>query len=339
MADQQGQRVALPDSGPVGADPRSERVGVFVLTQFTLGSLAAAVEPLRLANQISGRELYALKLASRNGQTVSALGGFRCETDAAFRDIACDIAIVVAGLFHQPGDVEVGEVAGCIRRLERSGALVCGVSTGARVLAKAGLLDGYRATTHFDHLASLASEFPNLTLTRELYEIDRTRLTCGGGTAAIDLMCAMIAARHGTALAAKVSDQLLHQRSRTEAAPRTQNAGERFGNQNPKLSAVLTKMEETIEAPLTLAELSKSVGVSARQLERLFARHLGHSPNKHYLIMRLERARDLLRQTRMPILSVAISCGFVSASHFAKCFQEHYGRSPSQERREARATT
>jgi transcriptional regulator GlxA family with amidase domain len=201
------------------------------------------------------------------------------------------------------------------------------------VLAKAGLLDGYQSTIHWENHSGLVSEFPHLDVSQELFEIDRNRLTCAGGTAAVDMMLSVIMKDHGPDIASRVTDQLIHHRIREAGERQRMDLRARLGVAHPKLLSVVALMEKSIEEPLSCTELAEQAGFSTRQLERLFCKYLGHSPTKHYLSIRLEHARYLLQQTSMPILSVAMACGFVSASHFSKSYNEHFGRTPSTERR------
>jgi transcriptional regulator GlxA family with amidase domain len=239
--------------------------------------------------------------------------------------------VVCSGLDIQQHDHR--ELIAQLRRLSSFGVSVGAVSTGTYVLAKAGLIDGYRATIHWENHAGLMAEFPDLNVSQELFEIDRTRFSAAGGTAAIDMMLSIIARQHGAELAAEITDQLIHHRIRDASERQRMDLRARLGVAHPRLLSVVARMEETIESPLSCAELAREASISTRQLERLFSKYLGSAPTRHYLAIRLERARHLLQQTSMPILAVAMSCGFVSASHFSKSYHEHFDRTPSAERR------
>jgi transcriptional regulator GlxA family with amidase domain len=201
------------------------------------------------------------------------------------------------------------------------------------VLARAGLLDGYRCTIHWENLPGFAEEFPDIEVIAELYEIDRNRFTCSGGTAALDMMLNLIALNLGHDIAAGVADQLMHHRIRSGYEGQRMELRARLDISHPKLLEAITNMEENLETPMSCAELARGVGLSPRQLERLFRKHLSRSPTHYYLGLRLDRARFLLLQTSLSILNVALACGFVSASHFSKCYREYFGWAPSDERR------
>jgi transcriptional regulator GlxA family with amidase domain len=317
---------------PSMAPPTPGVIGFLLVPQFSMIAFTSAIEPLRLANRAAGKPLYAWRLFSRDGAPVRASNGVEVSVDGAFADArSVNAAVVCAGIDVQTFDHR--ELMATLRRLSSFGAAIGAVCTGTYVLAKAGLLDGYSSTIHWENYEGLLSEFPYLDVTQELFEIDRKRFTCAGGTAAVDMMLSVIMRDHGHELASQVTDQLIHHRIREAGERQRMDLRARLGIAHPKLLAAVALMEQHIEEPLPCPELAKRVGFSTRQLERLFCKYLGRSPTSHYLSIRLERARDLLRQTSMPILSVGVACGFVSASHFSKSYHEHFGRTPSAERK------
>lgn len=295
-------------------------------------AFSAAVEPLRLANRLSDSDLYSGKTLSMDGAEVTASNGVSVMVDAAVTDGGpLDMLIVCAGINVR--EHTTGAMLNAIRRRSSHGTGVGALCTGTYVLAKAGLLDEHRCTIHWENLMAFVEEFPDLTVTSELFEIDRNRFSCAGGTAAADMMLTLIAMQQGESLAASVADQLIHHRIREGHERQRMELRARLGVAHPKLISVVQMMEENIEEPLSCTELARDVGLSARQLERLFRKYMGQVPTRYYLELRLKRARFLLLQTSMPVLSVALSCGFVSASHFSKCYREHFRRTPSEERR------
>jgi len=219
-----------------------------------------------------------------------------------------------------------------LRKMARKGADVGALCTGSQILARAGLLDGYRCTIHWENLASFIEDFPEIEVTPELFEIDRGRFTCAGGTAAIDLMLNVIARQHGHELAAGVADQCMHDRIRDQHDHQRMSLPARLGVRHPKLLSVIDVMEKNLEEPLNRIDLARDAGLSTRQLERLFRKYLNRLPARYYLELRLNKARLLLVQTNMSIIDVALACGFVSASHFSKCYRDFFGRTPRKER-------
>jgi transcriptional regulator GlxA family with amidase domain len=289
------------------------------------------VEPLRLANRISGRELYTWHSFSVDGDAVAASNAYQIEVEGALEGASdFQTVAVVSGLdVHR---VQDKQLISWLRKMHRQGATLGAICTGSHILARAGLLEGYRCTIHWENLASFAEDFPEIEVTTELFEIDRKRFTCSGGTAAIDLMLNLIAMQHGHELAAQVADQFMHERIRDQHDHQRISLPARLGVRHPKLLAVIDQMEKNLEEPLSRSELARGTGLSTRQLERLFRKYLGRSPARYYLELRLNKARLLLLQTNMSVIDVALACGFVSASHFSKCYRDFFGHTPRKER-------
>jgi transcriptional regulator GlxA family with amidase domain len=192
-------------------DPRV--IGFYLVPDFPMIALASAMEPLRIANRLSGRRLYEWRLISREGAPVSASNGMVVAVDAGIGDAPpCDIILACAGLFAQ--EFRDRAVFAWLRRLHRQGCRLGGISTGTYLLARSGVLDGRRCTIHWENVASLAEEFPLLQVTDDIFVEDGPLLTCSGGTGTIDMMLHVIAAEHGRALATGISDQIMHPRIR-----------------------------------------------------------------------------------------------------------------------------
>jgi len=209
---------------------------------------------------------------------------------------------------------------------------MAGLCTAGYTLAKAGLLDGKKATIHWENQDSFAEEFEEVTLTRSVFVVDGNRITTAGGTASIDLMLKLIADDHGEDLANAVADQLIYSSIRTDQDTQRLSTPTRMGVRHPKLAQVIKAMEKAIEEPISPAILAERTGMSTRQLERLFRRYLNRSPKRYYMELRLSRARNLLMQTDMSVINVALACGFASPSHFSKCYRAHYQTTPYRER-------
>ena len=306
--------------------------GFLIVPDFSMIAFTSAIEPLRLANRCSGKTLYGWRIFSPDGGPVTASNGVAIAADGSYADVGPMPAVVVcAGVDVQRFDHR--DLISKLRTLAFYGVSIGAVCTGTYVLAKAGLLTGRKCTIHWENHDSFREEFADIDVTQELFEIDRNRFTCAGGTAAIDMMLSMITKQKGGEIAAQVTDQLIHHRMRDSNERQRMELRSRLGVAHPKLLAVVSEMEKSLEAPLSCSELAEDVGLSTRQLERLFRKYIGEAPTKYYLGLRLNRARFLLRQTSMPILTIGLACGFVSASHFSKCYSEHFGRTPSQERR------
>jgi transcriptional regulator GlxA family with amidase domain len=315
---------------------RPKTVLFLLVPGFPLMAYASAIEPLRAANVLAGRTLYAWRHLAVGATEAAASNGvaIRADFDAAIEP-GPGVVLVCAGgnpaaLAHPPTWTR-------LRAFARQGAVIGGISAGAYILAQAGLLDDYRCTIHWEHAEAFAEAFPNLNLTRSLYEIDRDRMTCAGGIAALDMMHAMISSDHGQPLAAAVSDWYLQTQIRTSTDDQRLSVRQRYGTANPKLTRVLQQMEAQVENPVGRRDLAALAGISVRQLERLFALHLGGTIDAQYRQIRLDRARVLLAQTAVPVLEIALMCGFGSASHFSRSYKAAFGTPPRAERRSRQA--
>ena len=324
-------------------DPRQAAEGEFLafllVPDFSMMSFASAVEPLRIANRLSGKQLYRWKLVSKDGEAVKGSNGVAVEVDLSIDQIQpgtggqIPTIVLVSGLHGERYHDK--EVFAWLRRMDRHGATIGGLCTGAHILAKAGLITDHRCTIHWENLPGFVEAFPDIDVAADLYEIDRNRFTCSGGTAPLDLMLSRIARDHGDELATKVSEQCLLDRIRGPHDRQRMPIRIRLGVHHPKLIMAIELMEANIEDPLPQEQLAHYVGLSRRQLERLFRRHMGRTPAQYYLELRLERARHLLYQTDLPIMNIACACGFVSASHFSTCYRQMFGKTPRAERSEA----
>jgi len=320
----------------MNAAPRPQIVGFLLLPGFSLMSYAAAVEPLRAANLLAGKTLYRWLNVALDGPDATASNGVAFRADAKAGDkIDLDWLLVCAG--GNPAAFVHAKSFAWLRGLARRGAMLGGISGGAYALARAGLLDGFRATIHWDHLPAFTEEFRRVAVERGLYVIDAKRVTCAGGVAAFDLMHALIEQAHGPALAAAIDDWYLHGRARLGSRPQRLSAGERYGVGNAKLADILARIEKRIDDPPSRAELARVAGLSVRQIERLFAAHLRTTAAKHILKLRLERARRLLRQSQRPVVEIATICGFASAAHFATVYRRQFGLPPRADRKAAQA--
>ena len=322
---------SAPGARAQKAQAEALSVGFLLIPGFALMSYAAAVEPLRAANLLSGRTLYRWWHASPGGEPVTASNGVVILPDVSVgtdRDV--DALFVCAG--GNPAVFNDRSVFAWLRKLARRGVTIGGISGGPFVLAKAGVLEGRKVTLHWEHQPAFREAFPDIAVTQSLFEIDGNRITCSGGISALDMMVALIERDHGRALAAAVGDWFLHTHIREGIGPQRMDLRVRLGVTDEKLLRVLRRMETAIEIPQPRTELAKIAGVSVRQLERLFQRHLGHGIHKQYRSMRLERARQLLRETASPVLDVALATGFSSASQFARAYARAFGESPSRTR-------
>ncbi len=302
-------------------------IGFLMLPEYSLSPFANAVDVLRMANRQSERELYRWSTLTLDGEPVIS---------------SCNIELVFDGTIDTVDPVDIFMVCGgyniekhcspdltsMLRRKVSKKIPVGAICTGTYALAAAGLLEGYRCTTHWENLSSLREQFPRLLISSSLFVIDRDRYTCSGGISSIDLMLNLVSKIHGHLLVQQISEQFTCERVRTEEDAQRIPLRYLVGANQPKLVDAVAMMEANIEEPLSLDEVAAYVGISRRQLERLFDKYLHCAPSRYYLELRLYRARLLLLQTDMRIIEVAVSCGFSTAPHFSKCYSDHYGKPP-----------
>ncbi len=305
---------------------------VFVLlNRFTLLCFSSAIESLRIANRMAGKSLYSWRIIGEGGATMTCSAGVTFQLDGDLEDVSRDDKIVICGGIDV-ASATTRKLLNWLRREARRGPAIGGLCTASYTLARAGLLDGKRATIHWENQDSFTEEFEDVTLTKSVFVVDGNRFSTAGGTASIDLMLKFIADDWGEELASAVADQLIYSSIRTDQDTQRLSVPTRIGVRHPRLSMVIQTMEANIEDPISPATLAKDVGLSTRQLERLFRRYLGRSPKRYYMELRLQKARNLLMQTDMSVINVALACGFASPSHFSKCYRAQYDTTPYRER-------
>ncbi|MCT4609048.1 MAG: GlxA family transcriptional regulator [Pelagimonas sp.] len=316
----------------IDSAPSKPRRFVFVLLdQFTLLSFAAALDCLRLANQMSNKTLYEWRMIGESGDMIACSTGTSFQLDDGLEELHRDDTIVLCG-GRAVQNATTKRLLNWLRRESRKGVSVVGLCTASYSMAKAGLLDGRKATIHWENQDSFSEEFEEVELTKSVFTLDGNRMTTAGGTSSIDLFLQIIAGDHGEELANAVADQQIYSSIRTDQDTQRLSVPTRIGVRHPKLSQVIQMMESNIEEPISPSILAKDVGMSTRQLERLFRRYLNRSPKRYYMELRLQKARNLLMQTDMSVINVALACGFASPSHFSKCYRAHYETTPYRER-------
>ena len=311
---------------------KSPRRFVFVLMEhFTLLSFSSALDALRIANRMSGKKLYDWTFIGESEEFVSCSAGTKFKLDNPLIELHRDDTILLCGGTAIQAST-TKKLIGWLRREARRGLVIGGLCTAAYPMAKAGLLEEKKATIHWENQDSFAEEFLEVELTKTVFVCDGNRYTTAGGTSSIDLLLKIIADDHGEELANAVADQMIYSSIRTDQDTQRLSVPTRIGVRHPKLSKVIQMMEINIEEPISPSVLAKDVGMSTRQLERLFRRYLDRSPKRYYMELRLQKARNLLMQTDMSVINVALACGFASPSHFSKCYRAHYDTTPYRER-------
>jgi transcriptional regulator GlxA family with amidase domain len=317
---------------------RKCRYAFLTLPNYSLIAVANALEPLRMANRLVGQDVYQWTIVSMDGEPVAASSGLHLAPCGSLESLgAVDILFVCGGINVR--EAVSPALLTALKRLAERRAALGALCTGGYALARAGLLDHFKATIHWENLSALREEFPRVLISDQLFTIDRNRYTCSGGTAPLDLMLNLIQSKLGSRISRLVSEQFIVDRVRTDTDRQYIPLRAQLGLSHRGLIRVAQLMEENIEKPLSLEKIARMTGLSRRQIERLFKRDLNCVPKRYYLEMRLRRARELLLQTAMPIMDITAACGFQSPPHFSKCYRNQFGYPPSAERKIAGRAT
>lgn len=318
-------------ASPLGATAaRLRRIGFLTLPGYSMIALSSALEPCRMANYVAGRQVYTCTLLTVDGAPAAASNGLSLGPTARLGDPSEGLDLLIAC-----GGVDVRNAVSrgtreLLRRSARHGIALGSLCTGTFALAEAGLLGGYRCAVHWENLAALREEFPDVAFQDDAFVIDRDRLTCTGGIAPLDMMLVLIAAALGTGIATKVADQFIVRGA--VAKPQKPLLAPELAARCPELARAAEMMARHLDRPVPVSDVAAATDLSHRQLERLFRRHLSISPAAFYRELRLERARELLRLSPMRVTEVAIACGFQSAAHFSAVYTRHFGHPPRAER-------
>lgn len=322
------REIALRTSKP---STECVRVGFYLTPNFPLLAFSAALDPLRQANRLNEHPLYEWVLISLDGSPVENSAGFAVPIDCGVDNAPhCDVVIVCSGV--DPARYFKRGALTWFRRLSRQGVLLGGISTGAYLLARAGLLDGRRCTVHWENSADFQEAFPNVLATNDIFTADGPFITSSGGTATLDMMLSIVESFHGRTLAVAISDQFNHPQIRGKGESQRMTPEARYGITHDRLSSIVRLMQNSVQAPIGVEVLAHRVGLSSRQMERLFLSHLGRTPVAFYAALRMERAHELVSRTSLSIDVVAQHCGYSSATHFARRYRAHFGVTPAAER-------
>lgn len=310
------------------------RVGFFLDERFSLVPFVSFVEVMRIANRVADRKLFEWTLLSMDGEPVTSNSEMEFKIDLSIQDCSTLTNVILVTGNDPQYDVP-DALANWLRRLSRGGSVVTALGSASLILAKLGMLDGRRATIHWEYLDTLRELFPRINICSTLFEIDREIITCAGGAAVVDLALHLVFSHFGASTAIAVSDQYILDKVRPSISP--QPVGSRYPRvANSALAEAIDVMESNLEEPVPLSDLTDSIGVSGKQMQRLFRTYLNTSPTQYYVRARLELARRLLIQSDMSITEVAIASGFGSLAHFSRSYRSEFGMPPTRHRRQCR---
>ncbi|MCV6586778.1 MAG: GlxA family transcriptional regulator [Marinibacterium sp.] len=309
----------------------TQHYAFILVEEFSHLAFSCAVEPLRIANLVSDEALYDWSFGSEDGHRATCSNGSVTLVHYGLGDLPrCDQLFVLSGI-HMRDHVSRPLLA-ALRRARVTGVPIGALCSGAWVLAEAGFLDGMQAAIHWEYHDGFMEAFPHVNLVRNVFVADERHMTASGGTATADLMLHLIERDHGADLSIAVADQMVYNAVRNATAEQRVSLQSRNGMRNPHLAIAIRAMQDRIEAPISPSEISQMVGISTRQLERLFGKYLNTSPSKYFMELRLERARNLLLQTESSVMDVSLACGFESSGHFSRVYKAAFGIAPTQQR-------
>jgi transcriptional regulator GlxA family with amidase domain len=313
-------------------DRDTHRYGILLLPSFSNLTLASLMEPWRVANRIAQRPVISWSLVTEHGGAVASSSGLRIAPHGAMETLErMDAVFVVAS--YEAEKYSSPAILRWLRAQARYGAVMGGMETGAYVLALAGLLDGYKATTHWQDLAAFTERFPKIDTVPDRFVVDRERMTSGGALPTLDLVLELLRRDHGLGLAIAVSSMFIYEQEHAGRDPQHMVSAGRLAWQDPVLLRAIRAMEDNIEEPVSIAAVAAQAGVGERELLRRFTLKLETSPKAYYTDLRLNLGRRLLEHTERSVSDVALACGFGSGSAFARAFRERFAMSPTALRR------
>ena len=309
------------------SDVPSKKFCFLLLPKTTMLAFSAAIEPLRIANQLTQKPLFEWYTLSPDGNPVNCSNGIPVQVDCGLVDLdRGDSVFVCAGT--EPAQSCDNSVLNWIRRQYTHGVGMGSICTGAFALARAGLLKKRCFTLHWENIPAFNELFPGLEPTRNFYEIDRDLHTCGGGHAATDMMLEIIEEHCGSHLASCVAEMCLHRRPGAEMSRQISPVSSMTGCRNQYLINAVRLMQSNLEEPLEIDQIARIISLSRRQLERLFQKYVGQAPGQYYLGLRLERAFSLLNETDLSVREIALASGFDNAPYFSRQFKRRFDSSP-----------
>ncbi len=309
-------------------------LALLVLPQASILEVASTLDPMRCANRHLGHQAYRWRVVSPDGGPVPLTCGIELPSSGPLAAAEGAEALVVIAGFRQ-AEVATRPLIADLRRMAPRFKMIGGIDAGPWVLARAGLLSGYRATVHWEDFEDLAAAHPEITLAPDRYVIDRNRFTAGGAAPAADLMLHLIASRHGAAISRQVAGSFLTT-PQDGSAPQL-DAPRRERRLDPRMAQAIAHMETHLDSPRTVAQTAKALGLSPRRLESLFQATLGESPAAYALGLRLAAARRLITDTHHPLADIALRTGFSSASSLSRAFRRKYKAPPSDLRKRPQA--
>lgn len=306
-------------------------VSILVLSESSMMCVASVLEPLRAANRVSGKQLYDWQLTSLSGDPVTMTCEVPLAVDAKFNEhLRGDLLIIIGG-FNQLKHAPTAELAK-IRKAASGFSSVAGVEAGSWVVARTGLLNGFQATTHWEDFEAFADQFPEIEVKRDRFVVDGKCMTCGGASPAFDMLLDLIRKRNGAAIAMEVASVFIYDEAHSSFDAQPLVSLGKIAQQDVRLEQAVRLMEQTIEQPLPVAAIAKRVGVSSNTLESVFKKHVGMTPGRFYLNLRLKAANRMVQDSNLSLREIAVRSGFNSLSAFSRAYGQCFGKSAREVR-------
>ncbi|MEP6588268.1 MAG: GlxA family transcriptional regulator [Polaromonas sp.] len=310
---------------------KPEKIHFLLIPEFSMIALSSILEPLRIANRFGG-SLYEWILVGESMEPVHASNGVAIQVSMSIDQVEEATLVFVCSSFN-PKCYLSPAIRSWLRKLDRQGVTLGALDTGIYFLSDAGLVGKEKVTLHWEQIPCYLEEYPNASISTELFEVAPHRMYCAGGTAGIDMMLYKIMQEHDQRLALNISEQLLLSRIRTHSEHQRLEISKRHNIFNKRLATAIMHMENNIEAPLSIDVLAASTHISCRQLERLFKSSFNETPTNFYLRLRLNRAKSLLRETDLSIAEISIATGFDLVSYFSRAYRNLFKQTPKSERK------
>ena len=314
---------------------KSQKFTFLLMQDFSHLAFACAVEPLRIANLVAGRDLYDWAFISEDGTQAISSDKTITLVHAGLEPLDRDTYLFVLSGLNVWEHISP-ETLAFLRRQKAHGIEIGALCSAAFVLAEAGFLEDKKVALHWEYHDAFMEKYPNVNLCRNVFVDTEQHITASGGTATADLMLHRIELDHGAELAAAVSDQMVYTAPRGAAAEQRASVQARNAMRNPHLAQAIQIMSDALEEPMHSSAIAAQIGISTRQLERLFGRNLNCSPGKYFMELRLNKAQHLLVQTEASVTEISIACGFSSQSHFSRVYRTHFGITPQAQQSKTR---
>jgi transcriptional regulator GlxA family with amidase domain len=304
------------------------RISILVLDESTMLTVASVIDPLRAANRLSGQRLFQWQLYATHQNNISLSGGVQLNTDNHFSHADGGEVLIVVASFNQQANATAATVQS-LNRIAARYRIICGVEAGTWLLARAGLANGHRVTTHYEDFESIANRYPAIVLCADRFVIDRKIWTCGGASPALDMMLELIRQFHGKSIALQVASVFIYDETHAATDPQPVQSIGKLAHSEPRLAQAIQLMETRIEEPLPVSAIASALSVSVRTIEKLFKQHLNQTPANYYLKLRLTVARKMVLDTPLRLQEISVRTGFNSQSNFSRAFKRQYRHSPA----------